>query len=209
MRLFYGDAETGRDWLEEHGVEGRLGRSMGPLKVPLILAPQANHGSALLDHCIVRLSVEGQDVWRHPSYHQGRFELADSGLASHPFAVEVDGASQANFKTALARQKYVDFITGAPAPAKSKTAAPLPMSALACCEADLKALGWTLIRIEPTRPVFGWRLRSLLHEASAIAFSKRPWSILRVAAIFLSSELGKTHAPSRSTHPMEGRLRAA
>lgn len=123
VRLFYGDAETGRDWLEEHGVEGRLGRSMGPLKVPLILAPRANHGSALLDHCIVRLRVDGQDVWRHPGYHQGRFELADSGLASHPFAVEVDGAPQANFKTALARQKYFDFITGAPAPAKSKASA--------------------------------------------------------------------------------------
>lgn len=118
VRLFYGDAQTGK----ERDVEGRLGRSMGPLKVPLILAPRANHGSALLDHCIVRLRVDGHEVCRHPCYHQGRIELANSSLATHPFAVEVDGAPHANFKTELARRKHVDFITGAPAPEKAKKA---------------------------------------------------------------------------------------
>jgi hypothetical protein len=55
IRIYYGDLITGRDWLEEHDVEGYLGNSLGPLKVPLLICNRRSlGGAALLDHCIVK-----------------------------------------------------------------------------------------------------------------------------------------------------------
>jgi hypothetical protein len=54
LRVFYGDAKTGAPWLEESDVLGRIGRSMGPVRVPLILArANSSGGPALLEslHC--------------------------------------------------------------------------------------------------------------------------------------------------------------
>lgn len=110
VRIFYGDARTGRDWLEESDVQGTLGRSTGPLKVPLLIAHGSAGGSALLDHCIVRLRIEGREAWRHRSYFQGEMELVDTRLATHPFGVDVDGQWQAQFKTDAARSRYLRSI---------------------------------------------------------------------------------------------------
>ena len=35
--LSYGDATTGRDWLNDYGRVGRLGRSTGQIKIPVML----------------------------------------------------------------------------------------------------------------------------------------------------------------------------
>ena len=113
LRVFYGDPATGRDWLEENDVEGRIGRSCGELKVPLMIASGEIGGPALLDHCIVRIQQRGKDVWMHPSYHQGGEIVArESGMKSHPFGIYRDGENVANFKTERAKDKWVRFITG-------------------------------------------------------------------------------------------------
>lgn len=39
IRLILGDTATGEPWLDEHDVVGRIGRSMGTLKVPLLIQP--------------------------------------------------------------------------------------------------------------------------------------------------------------------------
>lgn len=67
----------GRDWLDEFETYGYVGRSTGPIKVPLIVAnTRSLGGGPILDHCIVRirLSVGGQVLYQHPSYHQGTME---------------------------------------------------------------------------------------------------------------------------------------
>ena len=38
LRLWLGDPSTGRDWCDEYDVVGRIGRSMGPVRVPLLIA---------------------------------------------------------------------------------------------------------------------------------------------------------------------------
>lgn len=54
LRLTYGDPETGRLWGDAD--EGRLGRSMGPIRVPILLNnSRSSGGGAILDHCIVRV----------------------------------------------------------------------------------------------------------------------------------------------------------
>ena len=37
IRLFYGDVERGEDWLEENDVVGKIGRSSGTFKIPILL----------------------------------------------------------------------------------------------------------------------------------------------------------------------------
>ena len=73
MRFSWGDAKTGRDWCEIHDVTGRISRSMGPVKVPILIFNRRSYGGgAILTHCIVRIveSRGGRVIYEHPKYHR-------------------------------------------------------------------------------------------------------------------------------------------
>lgn len=126
IRLYYGDTETGRDWLEEHDVIGKLGQSLGPLRVPLLIPTcRSDGGPALLDHCIVKIKEtrSGRICYQHPRYHTGTFAIREiepdemcgtENLRERGYthAVDVDGRNQANFKSLKAAEKYVRKTTG-------------------------------------------------------------------------------------------------
>lgn len=70
LRVFYGDTKTGKDWNESYDTFGFIGRSMGSVKIPLMIHSRRSLGGpAILDHCIVRITIDKVDVYRHPSYH--------------------------------------------------------------------------------------------------------------------------------------------
>ncbi len=78
IHVSYGDATTGRDWLEEWDITGFVGRSMGPIRVPLLIANRRSiGGGAILDHCVVRIrsSVGGRVLYQHPAYHFGSLNI--------------------------------------------------------------------------------------------------------------------------------------
>jgi hypothetical protein len=122
IRVFYGDPLSGKDWLEENDVKGFLKRSMGPLKVPLLVVRGADGGGALLDHCVVRIQISGRDAYRHPLYHQAALEALPSDMPSHPFGVFVEGKNHANFRTHTQREAYTSFIRGEPSRLKHEAA---------------------------------------------------------------------------------------
>lgn len=69
--LDYGDVKTGQSWGEVYGIQGRIGRSMGPSKIPILLHNTRSMGGvAILDHCIVKISESkgGRVLYRHPNY---------------------------------------------------------------------------------------------------------------------------------------------
>lgn len=75
IRLVYGDTDSGLSWGEVNDVAGTLGRSMGPVKIPILLANSRSVGGAgVLDHCIIGIrysrKVNGRYSWiyRHPKY---------------------------------------------------------------------------------------------------------------------------------------------
>jgi hypothetical protein len=78
LHVSYGDRTSGLDWLEEFDAHGYVGRSMGPVKVPLLIANRRSMGGgAMLDHCIVRIraSAGGRVLYQHPTYHFGNLAI--------------------------------------------------------------------------------------------------------------------------------------
>ena len=127
VRLWLGDTATGRAWAEENDVIGRLGRSTGTIKVPLLVADGDDGGPALLDHCIVRIDTVtrrasrpgeprtrdvGETLYRHPSFHTGDWSVTGSDLKDYAEVVLHDGAVHARFKRAGTASRYIDFMQG-------------------------------------------------------------------------------------------------
>lgn len=135
LRVFYGDTETGRDWMEENEVRGYVGRSNGIFKVPLMIEPGESGGPAMLDHCIVRMQdgKTGRELYRHPAYkvpemeirptegitvswHEGEKPkpLTELGYTHGVWVKDEKGEffNQANFRSYGKACRYVAFITG-------------------------------------------------------------------------------------------------
>lgn len=117
LHISLGDQQTGRDWLEEFETHGYVGRSMGPIKVPLIVANRRSlGGGSILDHCIVRIraSAGGRVLWQHPSYHHGTLEIRQKTEPvtlpdGRTLTVDVlrDGELQAAFENITKARRYI------------------------------------------------------------------------------------------------------
>ena len=73
IRLTYGNPETGLDWGEEHDIEGYVGCSMGPMKIPLLVYnARSMGGGGILTDCIVKIeAARGKAVlYQNPKYHK-------------------------------------------------------------------------------------------------------------------------------------------
>lgn len=134
IRIFYGDSATGRDWLEEFDMVGTIGRSMGPMRVPLLIAQGENGGGALLTGSIVRLVdvYSGKTVYVHPKYHQPKMmlrelthetfsdakgktrKLTDMGYTHGVWVEGKDGkeSNHANFKSLGKASHWLAFMAG-------------------------------------------------------------------------------------------------
>lgn len=123
VRIFYGDVVTGRDWLDEYDMIGRVGRSMGPMKSPLLIAPGECGGPSMLTSCIVRIIdiASGNEVYRHAQYHRPTMALVTAAdydqVAGYSHSVQVESLSghmetQANFKSIGEAAHWIAFMSG-------------------------------------------------------------------------------------------------
>jgi hypothetical protein len=114
VRVFMGDPVTGRDWLEENDVIGKIGRSMGPIKIPLLCAPRSDGGMAMSTECILRLvDVESKfEVYRHPLYKMPEFKIVSGPMEGYPFEVTVNDSVHARFAGEASAQAWVAFMRG-------------------------------------------------------------------------------------------------
>ena len=122
VRVFYGDAKTGRAWLHESDVIGRLSRSGGAMKLPLLMVDKMG-GSALLSHCIVRLIdlTAGLEVYRHPQFHLPAMHVEKAskedkawGFTHKVYTERTDGTREAvaNFHSETKARLWVSFMAG-------------------------------------------------------------------------------------------------
>ena len=112
VRIFYGDTETGRSWLDEQDCLGRIGRSLGPIKAPLLVEDGECGGPALLDHCIIRIDTPRKVLYRHPDFHVGAIDLRKRKLKRLPWEVLIDGVVHARFPSKRKAVNYIAFISG-------------------------------------------------------------------------------------------------
>jgi len=120
VRIFYGDRTTGRDWLEENMVVGTVGRSTGSVPIAILLSSSRSSGGAgILTDSIVRLLVDGREVYRHSLYVVPTVEIVREGIvAGLPWAAIVGeeptalGEAQARFKTEAAALRWAAFMRG-------------------------------------------------------------------------------------------------
>lgn len=119
VRLFYGHTEKsggtpGQDWHEENDVSGYLGRSGGSKPIVILLPTQySSGGPGILDDCIVRLLVDGREVYRHPLYRNGLYDvIGPSNDTELPFQVQIDRKEYANFTTLEKAKRYTAFMRG-------------------------------------------------------------------------------------------------
>ena len=117
LRLFFGDQETGRCWLEENDVTGFIGRSMGPMRVSQYCwqSRSSSGGGAILARCIIRIiETEGRrELWRPPEFHLPELQLrAEQDQPKYRYAVHSDGECVARFTTLQKRARWLAFMRG-------------------------------------------------------------------------------------------------
>jgi hypothetical protein len=116
LRLFFGDQETGRCWLEENDVTGYIGRSMGPMRVPILLSSRSSSGGgAILARCVIRLiQTNGRrELWRHQNFHLPQLQpRAEQDQPKYRYAVHSDGECIARFTTLQKRARWLAFMRG-------------------------------------------------------------------------------------------------
>lgn len=112
IRLHYGNPETGVDWLEEHDIEGYVGRSCGRRRVPLILANSRSIGGpSVLENCIVKITRRHAGgrwgVYIHPTYRCPVLELRYESPGDLRYRVFADNANVANFRTEVQARRWI------------------------------------------------------------------------------------------------------
>lgn len=136
VRVFMGDTERprfrevhhrdpipGADWLDENGVSGYVGRTTGAVKSPILLPTRSSMGGGIIGaDAIVRLLVDGREVYRHPGYAAPRILIEHEGMTtpggapypSAPWAAYVNGGKEphARFKTEAAAIRWAAFMRG-------------------------------------------------------------------------------------------------
>ena len=109
IRVFYGDIETGKSWNEENDTTGKVGRSTGENKIPLLVNnARSLGGGSLLDHCIVKIIDldTKRAVYAHPTFSQSEFTAKGN-------AVFQDGKEYApECKSAVSAKRLAEFMNG-------------------------------------------------------------------------------------------------
>jgi hypothetical protein len=113
VRLYYGDAYTGKDWHEEHDVCGTLSTSTGPVRVPILLANNHSRGGGhILDHCIVKIKHGQRVLWQHAKYFHGVFSKHTCNFTApngktFTVQVRVNGKEHAAFETEVQADRWI------------------------------------------------------------------------------------------------------
>ena len=119
IRIWYGNTATGEAWLEEHSITGRVGRSTGMVKVPLLISRSTSRGGeAISTGSIIRIDwrLDAKSVivkYRHPLFHLPTLACAIGTNAGWEYEVQGPGGEViARFPSEQKRQEWLDFHAG-------------------------------------------------------------------------------------------------
>jgi hypothetical protein len=118
IRIFYGDKDTGLDWMEEHDTIGYIGRSAG--ETPIIILLNNNRpcgGGAVLTDCIVKITKDHTVLYQHPNYHYNKLSLGnpiDSNFQEAVYQEDNNNSLEliAQFERINQGKRWIDFMEG-------------------------------------------------------------------------------------------------
>jgi hypothetical protein len=115
VRLVLGDPRTGDTSFDEDGVVGRIGRSCGALRVPLLVEGGQAFGSPIIcDRVLAILDWEtGLPLYRHTSYRPPELRLAFCEHEARPWSVTHKDRTIARFADIGKAGAYIAFMRGA------------------------------------------------------------------------------------------------
>lgn len=112
VRIFYGDTQTGQSWHDEFDVVGRIGRSTGNIKIPLLVPKGDCGGPGLLDHCIIRIDSREETLYQHKKFRVGEMTLSHGSDKQLPWEVFIDSVLHARFSLNAEATKFMSFLQG-------------------------------------------------------------------------------------------------
>lgn len=114
VRLVLGDTRSGDPWLNEYDVVGKIGRSGGSLKVPLLVEDGESGGGAILTACVLNIIdwKSGRTLYRYPAYREPELSLRPSDVPDRPWAVIHLDEVIARFKDIGKACAYIAFMRG-------------------------------------------------------------------------------------------------
>ena len=117
IRVFYGDTETGCDWMEIYDTVGYVSRSCGNVKIPLLIKNSRSvGGTGILDDSIVKITIDKVVVYQHLNYRLPDMEIreASDGLKAigYNYSTFEDGKNDFNCKTMKQAENHIDFLKG-------------------------------------------------------------------------------------------------
>jgi hypothetical protein len=118
VKIYLGDRATGRDWMEEDGKIGKIGRSSGRVKIPILLKVLNSHGGGgILDDSIVKIvtspTKNSRTLYQHPRYHQPHMEITNEGLPDKPeytHIVRIGGETYSRHTSLRSAQRLVSLL---------------------------------------------------------------------------------------------------
>ncbi len=112
VRIYYGDTQTGQSWHDEFDVVGRIGRSTGSIKIPLLVPKDDCGGPGLLDHCIIRIDSREGTLYQHKKFRVGDMSLSKGSDKQLPWEVFIDSVLHARFALNAEATKFMSFLQG-------------------------------------------------------------------------------------------------
>lgn len=125
VRFWYGDTDTGRSWNDEYDIIGRIGRSNGDYKEPLVIAKRNSWGGpTILTDRIIRIDeVEtGRIMYKQYNFYVEPMTkvkttykpLLDKGYLWQVNQKKDDGkvVNIANFKNEKSADNFIKFMVG-------------------------------------------------------------------------------------------------
>lgn len=111
VRLFFGDKNTGKDWLEMCDIMGYICKSNGQRKIPILLHNiRSVGGLGILASNIVKITIDKKVVYKHPKYHLPQLEIKPS--TSSKFTLYADDVATMNCESKEKAERLISFLKG-------------------------------------------------------------------------------------------------
>ena len=117
IRVFYGDTETGRDWMEIYDTIGYVAHSYGSIKIPLLIKNSRFAGGiGILDDNIVKITIDKVVVYEQGNYRLPHMEIREASdslkAIGYNYSTFADGKNDFNCETMKQAENHIDFLKG-------------------------------------------------------------------------------------------------